>query len=209
MKMSAQTRSKKGISTVLTTIIIVVASIVLGTAVTVFGTGLFQTGAKADSMSISNTHMWVNTGSATPQVEGVMAVRNSGDELFAIEGIKVRNVIVPFTNWAVSPTSITAAQAAADFMYLNSATTPNAFPPAPGPTNYDLDGSGTVIPAAGIALTAQTDSVSLYPGQTVIVYFTVPGTIVSAADIGGTTSLTVSAGQLTAVQSIPVGSANV
>jgi hypothetical protein len=203
-------RQKRGISTVLTTLIIVVASVVLGTAVTLFGTSLFQTGAQQQSMSVSNAHLWYNTdttGGPGPTVEGAMVVRNTGDKLVAVDNIKVRNAIVPFSAWSASPTTVTSTEASAQFVYLGG--TAIAFPPAVS-ANYDLDGGGTAIPAGGITMTVQQGPVSLEPGKTVIIYFTLPAnSAITSADIGAAATVGVTAGQINTVQSVSVASVNV
>jgi len=61
--MFQSTHKHKAISTILTTIIILVASVVLGTGVVIYGTSLFQTGAQSESISTQGVKMWVNATS--------------------------------------------------------------------------------------------------------------------------------------------------
>ncbi len=203
-------RKNKGISTVLTTLIIVVASVVLGTAVTLFGTSLFQTGAQQQGMSVTNTHLWFNIGAGNPTVEGAAVVRNTGDKLIAVDTIKVRGTSTAFGNWYAAKTVVSATgavisnvEATAQFVYLS--------PLAAGAT--DIDSAGIAIgagpPNNEPFLVKGTGPVSLEPGATVIIYFSVPSGVVTSSDIGASASMTINAGQITSVQSVSVASENV
>jgi len=99
-------RSRKAISAVLTTIIILVASIVLGTGVVVYSTSLFQSGGQQQAIQIQGLKTWVN-GTYTSGVGGpgggigwgAAAIKNTGDKLLAINSITIRGASVPFSNW--------------------------------------------------------------------------------------------------------------
>ena len=181
-------RQKKGISVVLTTLIIVVASVVLGTAVTLFGTSLFQTGAQNQGMSVTNSHLWFTSSSYT---EGAAAVRNTGDKLIAVDNIKVRGGIVPFANWAYVPSTDANIVALAQSQLVNCGDIPTTL-------TCDIDGA---TPAETLIASGP---VSLDPGKTVIVYFKVPNGLITAADIGASATMTIQAGQITSVQSVSV-----
>ncbi|MEM2760594.1 MAG: hypothetical protein QXU32_00210 [Nitrososphaerales archaeon] len=205
-------RRKKGISTVLTTLIIVVASVVLGTAVTLFGTSLFQTGASQQSIDVTGQNLWINTdvnGDGTaddPLVVGSVAVRNTGDKLIAIDKISVRGALVPFTQWYASnpdPAVTTPQHVQSQFLYDDEleAYDPVARTPA----------SISIPTAAGnLNLGIQNGPVSLDPGKSTIIYFVVPGDftgvvdVITSADVGAAATLKVNAGQLTSVQSVTV-----
>ena len=53
--------SKRAISTVLTTVIILVSSVVLGSGVVLYGTSLFQSGTQSENISVVGTKVWVDT----------------------------------------------------------------------------------------------------------------------------------------------------
>ncbi len=190
-------RQKKGISVVLTTLIIVVASVVLGTAVTLFGTSLFQTGAQQQGIAVTNAHLWYNSTDFNHQFEGAVAVRNTGDKLVAVDTIAVRGVQVTFGNWtASSPTATTIAQTQAQFAYQS------AVPASAAGTNYNIDKTGTTV-----TLTTGTGPVSIPAGKSVIIYFVAPKGILTSADVGSASSLNLGAGQITSVQTVTVGTA--
>jgi len=105
-----RTNNRKAISAVLTTIIILVASIVLGTGVVVFSTNLFQTGGQSQSVQVQGVKTWTNatwTGSGSSQNGpagqtigwGVFAIKNTGDKILSVSSIQVRGTAIPFTNW--------------------------------------------------------------------------------------------------------------
>ncbi len=93
-----RTKNRKAISTVLTTMIILVASVVLGTGVVLYGTSLFQTGAQGESISTTGTQVWVDSTGASGWAWGAADVRNSGDKLLSVDQIQVRGQAVPVAN---------------------------------------------------------------------------------------------------------------
>src|SRR5579864_9302197 len=98
--MFQRTHNRKAISAVLTTLIILVASVVLGTGVVLYGTSLFQTGAQSSGVSTQGVHVWVNsTSTPTTYVWGAAEIRNSGDKILYVDQINVRGTQVPFANW--------------------------------------------------------------------------------------------------------------
>jgi len=215
--MNMNKRQKKGISTVLTTLIIVVASVVLGTAVTLFGTSLFQTGAQAQGIAVSQANLWFESdcdednlsSESDTVILGSVVVRNTGDKLIGIDTIKIRGTIVPNANWYANSTA-TATQTQAAMVYDDGFDDPNslctgAAMPA-GPITI------TTAAADDISLVKQTGPVSLDPGKTVIIYFVGSGSydvnaandVLSATDVGGAASVTVQAGHLSIAQSISV-----
>jgi len=127
-----RTKNRKAISVVMTTLIILVASVVLGTGVVLYGTSLFQTGGQTQAISSQGIKMWVNatcTGSATNGCPantvawGAAAIRNSGDVLVSVNTIQIRGVIIPFNNWYVDTNSThTSANFQAQFISTGTST---------------------------------------------------------------------------------------
>ena len=205
-------KQKKGISVVLTTLIIVVASVVLGTAVTLFGTSLFQTGAQSQGVSASQANIWFTSncnGDATTNdmlTVGSVVVKNTGDKLMAIDTIKIRGTIVPNANWYASNTTLSSTSTQAAMTYTSADWTTSCAGLPAGPILIDT------AAANDVSLTKQTGPVSLDPGKTAIIYFIGSGSyntiatddVLSATDVGAAVSLTVQAGQLTQVQSVGV-----
>jgi hypothetical protein len=126
-----RTKNRKAISVVMTTLIILVASVVLGTGVVLYGTSLFQTGGQTQAIASQGIKMWVNgscTGSSTGGCPsntvswGAAAIRNSGDVLVSVNTIQIRGVIVPYNDWYVDTNS---SRVSANFQaqFISSGTT--------------------------------------------------------------------------------------
>jgi len=101
-------RSRKAVSVVITTLIILVASIVMGTGVVFYGSSLFQTGGQTQSIATQGVKLWVNAtytagagGPGGPIGWGAAAIRNNGDVLATVNTIQIRGVVLPYSNWFV------------------------------------------------------------------------------------------------------------
>lgn len=198
MKMLLRKSNKRGISTVLTTLIIVVASVVLGTAVTLFGTSLFQSGSQQSAISVSNQHLWYHSAAAANQATvGAFVVRNTGDKVVAIDSITIRGASVPYSSWYYAP-----AVGAADITGIGElGKNATALTGATCPVNcIDKDNTGggdTLGTQASGPLTLQT-------GKQAIIYYIVPSGKVTASDTGASTSVSVFAGSAGSVQTVSV-----
>ena len=93
---------KRAISTILTTVIILVASVVLGSGVVLYGTSLFQGSTLTEQITVSGTLIWVDPDDANGHAWGASGLRNSGDRAISVDKISVRGVDVPFTDWFVT-----------------------------------------------------------------------------------------------------------
>ena len=116
-----RTNNRKAISAVLTTIIILVASIVLGSGVVVYSTSLFQSGGQSQSVSLQGIQYWVNgtwtgTGTAgtgpagTTIAWGAFAIKNTGDKLLSVSSITLRSQPIPFANWYADTDQVRVGQ---------------------------------------------------------------------------------------------------
>ncbi len=219
-------RQKKGISVVITTLIIVVASVVLGTAVTLFATGLFSTSSGQTSLTTSNVKLWYN-GTTTDQTVGSAVVRNTGDKILAVSSITIRGQNVPFSNWFYNATGASSANIQKQFAYGNSITG-TATLPLTGLsagrlyTVWDLDrdgigdlfsagnGGACTVALANCALLQATGPISLNPRSAVIVYFSLPTNpaVITAVDVGATATVSISAGSVSSVQSVSIAKAS-
>ena len=201
---------KRAISTVLTTMIILVASVVLATGVAVFGTSLFQTGAQQQSIAVQGTIVWVDPTEEAGKAWGATGVRNNGDKLVSVDKIIVRGATVPFTNWYVDSSQTRVSTANYQSQFQNKGTDNNNLilenavqnPPVGVTTDcvpnddtileMDLDGLGT---KATLCLVQASGPTSLQPGERMIVYFKVPDGIITPVDSGAATSIGIFAGQ--------------
>lgn len=227
--MFPRTNKRKAISAVLTTLIILVASVVLGTGVVLYGTSLFQTGAQSSGLQVQGVHVWVNatTGMSKTYAWGAAAVRNSGDKIVSLDQISVRGTQVPFTSWYFdnSQTDVTSANFQAQLNYTGTATSAyqsantvpagmmQAYGTAPagcstistGQFYINEFGSGAQTNPT-LCLKQGSGPVSLKPGDKVIVYFQVPTGVLSTVDAGAASSVAIYAGSVGAPQSVNVQS---
>lgn len=171
-------KARRGIGNVITTLIILIASVVLGAGVIFFGGSMFQTNTQTESIKVTNVHTWVNVNGTTVTA---FAVQNTGSKASAINSISLRGLPIPQTNWysCVNPT------ACATSTNINTDL----------PTQYH---PSTGVPINSVNYAMQTGPVSLTQGQAQIVYMTGAGNI-GTIDAGNTYSLQVLSGQAIAV----------
>ncbi|QUC65459.1 hypothetical protein NsoK4_04230 [Nitrosopumilus sp. K4] len=194
--------NKRAISTVLTTIIILVASVVLGSGVVLYGTSLFQGGTQTEAMTVSGTQMWVHATDSNGLAWGAAKVRNTGDKVISVDKIQVRGSDVPFGNW-YPDTALTASE------FQQSLPHPGWSGVAGGLTADGACGGGETvnIDLAGVGdvcANAATGPVSLSTGQSAIIYFKLSNGTLSTLDSGINTSVNIFAGNAGAPQSVAV-----
>ena len=208
--MFPRTNNRKAISTVLTTLIILVASVVLGTGVVLYGTSLFQTGAQSEGIAATGTSLWVDSTFSSGWAWGAVDVRNSGDKLLSVDSIQIRGQQIPFSNWYANNTNtaITNNQFQASLPFtafllpasngnLDNGTHFNAAWTLPSCNN--AAGNNKMIMLLGattICLNQQSGPVSLAPGAKAVIYFRAPQNILTAVDAGTTASVSVYAGKV-------------
>jgi hypothetical protein len=180
--MTFKFQKRRGIGNVITTLIILIASVVLGAGVIFFGGSMFQTNTSSESIKVTNVHSWVasnGTGTIT-----AFAIQNTGSKPIAINQINMRGFSVPQTNWySCSPTTC--------------GTTTNLN------TELTADYDPTSITLASGATTFTAGPVGLAQGQATIVYLDNAGTL-TPIDAGNTYALQIQAGQASAVQQVLV-----
>ena len=218
--MRAKYNKRREISTVLTTMIILVASVVLATGVAVFGTSLFQTGAQQQSIAVQGTIIWVNGTEDNGLAWGATGVRNNGDKLVSVDKIIVRGTTVPFTNWYVDSSQTRVSTGNFQSQFQNNGTDSNNLiydtifaertlecgGELITTIEIDLDGFNSAKPT--LCLAQASGPTSLQPGQRMIVYFKIPDGIITPVDSGAATSIGIFAGQAGAPVSITIAEPN-
>jgi len=209
--MNTFTKTKKrAISTVLTTIIILVASVVLGSGVVLYGTSLFQSGTQQEAIAVSGLKVWVH-GTANEGLSwGAFAVRNSGDKIVSVDKISVRGTDIPFAQW-YPDTSVTSSLIQQPMNFTGWSGTDGLLKKE-DPNDYC--GAGTfVLEAQLIAVTdgsvcanAASGPVGLEPGAAAIIYFKLNNGTIQTVDSGVATSVNIFAGKTGAPLSITVSS---
>src|SRR5438309_1113415 len=150
--MQERKNNRKAIIAVLTTIIILVASIVLGTGVVVYSTSLFQSGGQQQAVQVQGLKTWVNatysSGAGGPGGGigwGATAVKNTGDKLLSVSSITIRGASIPFTNWYAETNQTRASQNfQAQFNFTKNDANGNLKGSA-------LSGAGVFRPSSGCA----------------------------------------------------------
>ena len=199
---------KRAISTVLTTIIILVASVVLGSGVVLYGTSLFQSGTQQEAITVSGLKVWVHGTDPKGLAWGAFAVRNTGDKIVSVDKIAVRGTDVPFGQW-YPDTTVTAVilQQAMNFSGWQTSGTGGLLAKSP-----DASCSPTTVVEVNIAANedvcadAATGPIGLEPGAGAIIYFKFTNNTLTSIDSGIATSVNIFAGKTGAPLSVVVAS---
>jgi len=212
--MKITTSKRRGLSTVLTTIIILVASVVLGSGVVLYGSSLFQGETQQASIVVTGPKVWVNATDPNDVAWGAAGIRNSGDKILSVDEIQVRGDAIPYTSWYADkdPTRVTIENFQASFVHegtdgtgdMKDSTTVTTACDAGIELTIDLDGTPATNDKPTLCLDQQSGPVSLNPGERAVVYFRVPDGVLSPLDSGASTSLNVFAGQVSAPQTVTV-----
>jgi len=140
-------KNRKGLSTVVTTLIILVVSVLLATVVTYYAINITSTRVEEESLSIRKAHVWVSTAGTTADAQAALVIINTGGRDVVIDKITVRGQEINWTNvyYQISSTAPTS-----DLTYQNEST---------------------------ISYTQASDDLVLPSGQSMIIYITDPGSI--------------------------------
>ena len=117
-------KNRKGLSTVVTTLIILVVSVLLATVVTFYAINVTTTRVQEENLRVTKGHIWVNSTVA----QAAFVLSNIGGRDTLIDKIQVRGQDLGWTDYSV---------------YYNRTTT------APtGDLEYSADPSATMTPAS-------------------------------------------------------------
>jgi len=190
---------KRAISTVLTTVIILVASVALAAGVVLYGTSLFQSGTQIEAIIISHPKIWVHSTASEGLAWGAVGIRNSGDVVNSVDRIVIRGSDVPFSQWYADTTlSATTFQLAlnhtgwsgtAGRLVDDTTCSPDSGILQIG-LNSDKDDAGSICAAI-----AATGPIGLAPGANVVIYFQLTNGTLTILDSGLSTTLGIYAGK--------------
>ena len=173
-------QKRRGIGNVITTLIILIASVVLGAGVIFFGGSMFTTNTQSEQVKTTNINSWVNTNNATT----AFAVQNVGSKAVTVTDIKLRGIAVPVASWY--------------YCKGPCATQINVQTPLP----YDASPTSVTLGGAPYTMT-NNQQVSLSQGEAAIVYLFNAGSI-KTIDAGNTYALQIQAGQASSVTQVSV-----
>jgi len=175
-------QKRRGIGNVITTLIILIASVVLGAGVIFFGGSMFQSNTESESIQVSNAHVWVNSTSS----QAAFVVQNTGGKVVSISQISIRGTSIPLSKWYYNNTNLSSAEIQTDLV-------------------KDNDGNQLAISVNGVSksFTLATGPVSLAQGQSAIIYLKNPAGL-SSTDAGINYTMSVTAGKSNGVLTVPV-----
>ena len=165
----------KGLSTVVSTLIILVVSILLATVVVFYATNVVSTRVQEESLYITKLHVWVNATGGWSQAAFVII--NTGGRDVLLDKITVRGQECPWTDvyyWVTNNYTITAD--------LNFTRTPLS------KSTEDLGASGIFTYGSGI-FTKSSGDLALKSGYTMVIYIMNPDSI-TVKDVGITVGVT-------------------
>ncbi len=204
-RMKTKLRRRLGISTVITTIIILVASVVLGSGVVLYSTSLFQSGTLTETISITGVKVWVHATDTNGLAWGAFGVRNSGDKILSLDKISIRGNDVGFSSWYSNKT---VTQAAFDSVYSHPGwNNTNGFLVRDQTLGCGANDSKDVMIALdgeGFCANAQTGPLGLGLGEKAVIYFKLGNSTLTTLDSGANTNLSIFAGKAGAPISITV-----
>jgi hypothetical protein len=160
-------KSKKGLSTVVTTLIILVVSVLLATVVTFYAINVTTTRVQEESLQIFKQHIWHN---GTNFAEAAFVMINTGGRDVVIDKVTVRG---QECTWSTVYYNKTQDTINSDLSY-----------------NLTLADSGAItIGSSSYTFSQASDDLILKSGWTMIVYIANPDHI-SVGDIGVTVGIT-------------------
>lgn len=176
--MQKLSRNKKGLSTVITTLIILVVAVLLAGVVTYYATNVVMTRTNQEEVRIRKPSIWVQEGD---NAYAALMIQNLGGRDVLIDKITIRGVNVP---WGVSPVLVqyylvnqTEDDVSGDFELKENATG----------TVFPQIGS---VPANASVWTNTASDMPLKSSGAMLFYIKDP-TNIALSDVGTTISLTV------------------
>ncbi len=200
--MKTKLSKKRAISTVLTTVIILVSSVVLGSGVVLYGTSLFQSGTQQESISASGIKVWVHTEATEGLAWGAAKVRNVGDKIVSVDTIQIRGTNIPFSQWYPDTTvNSTTFQQALNFTGWSGV---DGFLGESTGICSDEPIQVRIFAAGDVCANVAAGPIALTPGQASIVYFQLINGTVTSLDSGASASVNIFAGKAGAPQTVTV-----
>ena len=163
-------RSRRGLSTVVTTLIILVVSVLLATVVTYYAINITSTRVEEESLSVRKAHVWVDT---TDDDQAAFVIINTGGRDVVLDKITIRGQEI---SWSSVFYNISSSAPSDDLSHQDE-------------TNL-VDNGTITIGTTSYTLKAASDDIVLPSGQSMIVYIKDPGSI-SRQDVGTTVGIVV------------------
>lgn len=165
-------RNKKGLSTVVTTLIILVVAILLANVVVFYAINITTTRVQEENLQIYRQHIWQN---GINYSEAAFQIINTGGRDVVVNKISVRGQECA---WGTVYYNKTANNISGDLSFIVPTT------------NGTLLGKSVTVDSGNYSLVRDANNLILKSGWSAIVYVTNPGTI-SVNDIGTSVGFTV------------------
>lgn len=170
-------KSKRGLSVVVTTLIILVVSVLLATVVTFYAINVTTTRVQEESLHLTKQHIWYNTTGGW--AEGALVILNTGGRDVVIDKISVRGQECQWSNIYYWRTSIVTVSADLNVTRIK-ASNMNA---TDWQATFTYLGSGETFQQTNTDLTLKS-------GWTIVVYIMNPDSI-ALNDVGIPVGITV------------------
>jgi len=170
--MKSLLKSKRGLSTVVTTLIILVVSVLLATVVTYYAINITTTRLESEDLKITKVHIWTNSSMA----QAAFVLTNVGGRDVLLDKITVRDQASAWTSvyhWDATAASVTVSS---DLNFTNTALSGST-------ANITVQGTGRIFDQA-------SDDIAVPSGTTIVIYIDSPDSI-TVSDIGVTTRVTI------------------
>jgi hypothetical protein len=162
-------KSKKGLSTVVTTLIILVVSVLLATVVTYYAINITTTRLESEDLKITKVHIWTNSSLA----QAAFVLTNVGGRDVLLDKITVRDQSSAWTSVYYWEANVTVSS---DLNFTNTALNAST-------ANITVQGTGRTFNQA-------SDDIAVSSGTTMVIYIDSPDSI-TVSDIGVTTRVTI------------------
>jgi hypothetical protein len=157
-------KSKKGLSTVVTTLIILVVSVLLATVVTFYTINITTNRTQQESLYMSNMHVWYNTTGGW--AEGAFVLINTGGRDVVLQKITCRSQPTVWTN--------------VYYFTTNTATFTSLDPTIEQPTGTSISAN---VNGTAQDLNQASGVITLKSGYTLVVYVNHPDSV-GQMDVG-------------------------
>jgi hypothetical protein len=164
-------KSRKALSTVVTSLIILVVSVLLATVVTLYAINVTTTRVQEESLLMQKVHIWYDADPGYAVAAFVLI--NTGGRDVVIDKIAVRGQETPWSNVYYNVTTDA----------IDNDLSPNSTALASGVTLHTEDGTSYTASVASTDLTLES-------GYTMIIYIDSPDSV-TLSDVGTTIGITV------------------
>jgi len=168
-KMKSLLKGKRGLSTVVTTLIILVVSVLLATVVTYYAINITSTRLESENLKITKVHIWTNSSVA----QAAFVLTNVGGRDILLDKITVRDQSSAWSTvyyWEATET------VSGDLNFTSTALSGYT-------ANITIQGTDRIFDQA-------SDDIAVSSGTTMVIYLDSPDSI-TVSDIGVTTRVTI------------------